>query len=110
MIRPVRLQRRRTKGFNLQAESRAFNGLTAIDCTRPGPFGNSFIVGTHGTASECVDLYRNELNGRWPNFYRTALANLPGHNLVCWCGLYDPCHVDVLLDIFGRIECSEVAA
>jgi hypothetical protein len=110
MIRPVRLQLSRRPGFNLQAESRAINGLPAINCARPSLWGNPFIVGRHAaTASECVDLYVNDLAGLWPRFYRSALETLPGHNLACWCDLYAPCHVDTLLDIFGRIECREAA-
>lgn len=30
------------------------------------------------------------------------LAALRGHPLGCWCGLDDPCHVDVLLDIANQ--------
>lgn len=108
MIRPVRIQLSRRRGFNLQAESRSVNGLPAINCARPGAFGNSFKVGEHGEASDVADKFRVELAGRWPVFYRSALLCLPGHNLACWCNPFDPCHVDVLLDIFGRIEPPEV--
>lgn len=107
MIRPVRLQLSRVKGFDLQAASRAANGLAAINCARPGPWGNRFVVGRDGSASECVDLYRADLAKPQMQFYRRALAALPGHNLACYCALDAPCHVDVLLDTFGRIECQK---
>lgn len=112
MIRPVRLQLSRRAGFNLQAESRAINGLPAINCARPHLWGNMFVVGhpRAPTASAAVDLHVNMLATPMPNFYRLALEELPGHNLACWCDLYAPCHVDNLLDIFGRLECTQVAA
>lgn len=113
MIRPVRLQLSRRPGFNLQAESRAINGLPAINCARPGLWGNMFVVGhpRTPTASAAVDLHANMIaSQQMPNFYRLGLEELPGHNLACWCDLYAPCHVDTLLDIFGRIECTEVVA
>ena len=40
MIRPVRLQLSRRKGFNLQTLSRKFNGLDAVKVSRPGRWGN----------------------------------------------------------------------
>jgi len=42
MIRPVRLQLSRTKGFSLQALSLATNGLPAINVARPSRWGNPF--------------------------------------------------------------------
>lgn len=42
MTAPVRLQRRRVKGFDLQALSRSVNGLPAVDVTRAGKWGNPF--------------------------------------------------------------------
>lgn len=111
MIRPVRLQLSRALHFNLQAASRAANGLPAINCARPGIWGNPYIVGhpRAPNASTAVDLYGNSLALPMRNFFRLGLETLPGHNLACWCGLYAPCHVDVLLDIFGRFECAEAA-
>lgn len=55
VARPVRLQRRRKKGFDLQAVSRGVNGLSARAVTRLGEFGNPFRVGGYfrvGGASE----------------------------------------------------------
>jgi hypothetical protein len=42
MTKPVRLRLSRAKGFNLQAASRALNGLDAVKVTRPGKYGNPF--------------------------------------------------------------------
>lgn len=44
MTEPVRLQRQRTKGFDLQAESLRLNGLPCVVVTRPGRWGNMFNV------------------------------------------------------------------
>jgi hypothetical protein len=111
VIRPVRIQLSRAKGFNLQRESRAINGLPAINCARPGAWGNQYIVGQGPapgwSASEVVDLYGNSMDGHWPNFYRAGLLCLPGHNLACYCGLFEPCHVDILLSVFGIIEVDD---
>jgi hypothetical protein len=42
MTRPVRLRLSRARGFNLQAHSRAVNGLPAVNCARPWKWGNPF--------------------------------------------------------------------
>lgn len=42
MTTPVRLQLSRRKGFDLQAASRAVNGLDAVNVARPGRWGNPF--------------------------------------------------------------------
>lgn len=41
-LTPVRLQLSRKKGFDLQALSRATNGLPAVNVARPGKWGNPF--------------------------------------------------------------------
>lgn len=43
--RPVRLRLSRARGFNLHAHSLAVNGLPAVNCARPGLWGNPFVVG-----------------------------------------------------------------
>lgn len=48
MTRPVRLQLSRRKGFNLQALSRATNGLPAVKVARPTKFGNWICAGKPG--------------------------------------------------------------
>lgn len=113
MTKPVRLQLSRRKGFDLQALSRATNGLPAVNVARPGPWGNPFIVGKHGTRVECVDLHKKLLAGylcisldhevidaQRAHRKRVAdnLSRLRGNNLACWCR-GEPCHADVLLEI-----------
>lgn len=99
MSAPVRLQLSRAKGFNLQAHSRAVNGLAAVNCARPGKWGNPYKIGT------C-------LIGNAEMAQMAFVANLPltfkgyelrGKNLACWCALDEPnCHADVLLELANR--------
>lgn len=101
MTKPVRLQLSRRKGFNLQAFSRALNGREAVHAGRPGPLGNPFIVGKHGTAADCVDLHKAMLAGllrvgadpdiealeRARRYVADSLPELAGRNIACWCRL-----------------------
>lgn len=103
IVHPVRLQMRRVAGFDLQAHSREVNGLPAKLCARPGPWANPLTVDAHRSTSEAVDGFRLLWATAHPSLYRRALAALPGHNLACYCDLWEPCHVDVLLDLFGRL-------
>jgi hypothetical protein len=45
MIQPKRIQRKRTKGFNLQSYSKSLNGLECVVVSRPTKWGNPFKVG-----------------------------------------------------------------
>ena len=119
---PQRIQLRRTAGWNLQEFSQSLNQLSAINCARPGIYGNPFIVGKHGNAECCVRLHKNLCNGIftasvgdecWHAQRQFALKALPkikagalsGKNLACFCpllageGLHNPCHCDNLLAI-----------
>jgi Domain of unknown function (DUF4326) len=105
--KPIRIQRKRTKGW------RTPEG--AVNVTRPGPWGNPFIVGklrpgvwntgeTVKDAAEAVRLFR-----AWLAVDKCKAASirerLRGKDLMCWCPLTDkngnpvPCHADVLLNI-----------
>jgi len=111
-IRPIRLQLRRIKGFNLQALSRATNGLPAISCARPGRWGNRYrirpevqtvgiVIPAIETIEQAVTLHREWLKGVLdtnPDY----LAPLRGHNLACWCNLDATCHADTLLQLSNR--------
>lgn len=95
MSKPVRLQLSRRKGFNLQEHSRTVNGLEAVNCTRPGKWGNPFTVGNRGTA-DAVSAFRGYID---QNFSPEDARELRGKNLACWCKPGAPCHADVLLDL-----------
>lgn len=105
---PVRVQRRRAKGWTMPANT--------LYVGRPGPWGNPFIVGEHGTAARCVDLYRALLAGylcisagnvpaqeKAQAHVRTHLQELKGKNLACFCALAKPCHADILLALANNL-------
>ena len=126
--RPVRLQLSRKKGFDLQAHSRAANGLPAVKVVRPSPWGNPFIVtekmrpgvtagpGAYGyvavpTAQDAVDCYAEMMaieGGQGERSYelRKRLPELRGRNLACWCSPGSPCHADVLLELANGPVCE----
>lgn len=100
---PRRIQRRRAKGWQMPEG--------AVSVTRPGPWGNPFVVGLDGSHEECVRLYRLLMSGLVCLTCRTSvqvqqerrrytlkyLAALRGKDLVCWCRLDQDCHADTLL-------------
>jgi hypothetical protein len=122
---PVRIQRKRTKGWKLPPNT--------VCVTRPGKWGNPFRVGCHyrrgnggdsrftgmgyvhafawepgyttiKTPDEAVEWYR---------WYYTAPAmagvrdrmrrELRGKNLACFCAPGSPCHADILLEIANAL-------
>lgn len=119
---PVRIQRRRVKGWRLPPNTAAVS--------RPTRFGNPFSVREikgadivawavhHGdtqidifadrraAAAEAARLYRAGLK---PQNIRAIRRVLAGKNLACWCRLDMPCHADVLLEIANAPVCEEVA-
>lgn len=127
--RPIRLRLSRAKGFDLQLFSRAANGLPAINCARPGRWGNPFtkeaVINWHlgdymGDRlsiwrEEAAQIFRIWISGRerpeyWyhPCYgvkpYDWDCAPLRGHNLACWCPLPEPgqpdhCHAAVLMEV-----------
>lgn len=120
---PQRIQLSRAHGFNLQAASLALNGLPAIVVARPSPWGNphrvwrdggQWFVSSRGcehhpvgdqaegialaVAKHAADCLKSA------PFYgsATALLELRGKNLACWCKLGTPCHADTLLQLANR--------
>lgn len=113
-----RIQRKRAPGWRKPA--------SAIDCTRPGPWGNpytvrevlkpvhSFIVvdklgvvrchaflNRNDAARIAVGLFKHDLRIKllcWPEY----LEPLRGKDLLCWCREDDPCHADVLLELANQ--------
>jgi hypothetical protein len=74
----------------------------AVSVTRPGKWGNPFVVGDGTstfhcpTVAETVAAYRNMLPH---TFLARDLPELRGKDLACWCPVGSPCHADVLLEI-----------
>lgn len=97
MTHPVRIQRKRTKGYDMQAESRAINGLECVYVGRPTKWGNPFVI-EYGNNANAVKQY---VNTRCADgyFIKMAQAELRGKNLACFCPLGQPCHADILLQL-----------
>ena len=110
---PVRIQRKRTKGFRLP-ENTVYVG-------RPGRFGNPIKIGSWGHVAAC-QIFKEWLQGRlrasdywdlnfhadpdgWEARRQSILSGMPelrGKNLACWCRLDEVCHGDVLLEMANR--------
>lgn len=118
---PVRIQRKRVKGWKAPAG--------AVNCTRPGPWGNPFRIGgwymkgdpgghsgpLRFTYTEAYEGYQDERYTKiqtaeeavaWFRWYVGAAgmrdrikAELKGKDLMCFCSPESACHVDVLLEI-----------
>ena len=92
---PVRIQRRRAKGWK--------NVTNAIYVGRPTKWGNPYQC-KNFTRSMAVGLFR-DLVKKWP---KEILEPLRGHDLCCWCPLTDKdgdpvdCHADVLLEFANK--------
>jgi hypothetical protein len=96
MTQPIRIQRRRTKGWTKPENT--------VDVTRSSQWGNPYIVGKDGTLDEVLDKFERH--------HALPLANhvkkeLRGKNLMCWCPLHQKCHADILLRIANEPD-SEV--
>jgi len=93
-LNPVRIQRKRTRGFDLQAEGRKINGLDTVYVGRPSVWANPFLgdrtrVHSPKVLQGVMDVYRlhiQHLVGQDPDF----LEPLRGKNLACWCPLTNP--------------------
>ena len=88
---PIRIQRRRVKGWKMP-ENTVYVG-------RPTKWGNPYPVGENFTAQQAVDLYR-----KFAEKYNLAddAQELKGKNLACWCKFGEPCHADVLLELANK--------
>lgn len=109
MSGPVRLQLSRRRGFNLQALSRATNGLEAVVVTRRSKrWGNPYYVGLFRDygREDAVRDFQKWINGDhgarvWagpPPTVEEIRAGLGGKNLACACAIDGgPCHADMYL-------------
>jgi len=113
MSHPVRIQRKRTKGFNLQAQSP--DGRQVVSVCRPGKWGNRFKVVKSGAVWAVVDVScagntflfdTKEKAVIWSVqafvtgkqlFGWGEIEQLRGKHLACFCSLGSPCHADELL-------------
>lgn len=110
------MQLSRKAGFSLQAASMALNGLPAKRITRPGKWGNPFVIAEiaerYGLDEKAAQAKAVALCGDWllgrfdaklspgkPPSRVEIKAELGGHNLACWCRPGTPCHADVLIEL-----------
>jgi hypothetical protein len=117
VVMPLRVQRKRTKGYRLPPNT--------VSVCRPGKFGNPFkpdecrATGYEGTDLEikqrCASAFRAWLCEKdgWLNWQGDeaektkaaileGLESLRGKNLACFCKLDEPCHADVLLELANK--------
>lgn len=101
---PVRIQRKRMKGWKMPANT--------VYVGRPTKWGNPFVVGKPGGAFTALvkdqrhawQLYRS-MAFDIPRLVDAARTELKGKNLACFCPLptqlYEPdcCHAAILLEI-----------
>jgi hypothetical protein len=100
---PHRVQLSRRKGWRMPPNT--------VKVDRATKWGNPFCIGDRvhrgpafsgrdeivGDAQHACHLFRRHLFN-----LRSAdelIRPLRGKNLACWCGLDDPCHADVLLEL-----------
>ena len=126
MSKPKRIQRKRKKGWRMP-ENAVYVGRPTIlgnpnrvvktnrfpDCGGGWSIVNekheviSPEYGEKHTAlKECVELYQRHLLHLWDNervnhsiAFVSAVDELRGKDLACWCSLDQPCHADVLLEL-----------
>jgi hypothetical protein len=116
MNQPVRIQRKRTKGWRMPENT--------ISVTRPGKWGNPFKLGDNLKEIDKLLLLKADLNLQEITagivtrdvsikLYNSWLSNtdegvkvqsaahqeLKGKNLACFCSINDLCHGDILIKI-----------
>lgn len=97
---PKRIQRLRRKGWRKPPNS--------FCVTRPGTFGNPFVVLPGEDRAVAVSLFRQWLKNpkgvyeeqRWVILDR--IHELRGKDLACYCPIGEPCHADVLLELANK--------
>lgn len=122
-MKPIRIQRKRTKGWKMP-ENTIYVGRNNSELG-VGPFSNPFKIGcfykignggNYGmTWCMCIDeKYANGFtkvidNAHAVEMFKEYISKYPlskeniekirGKNLACWCTLDKPCHADELLKI-----------
>jgi hypothetical protein len=107
---PRRYQRKRNVSGNIPVDAKYVG--------RPGRYGNPYRIGAPHpdddrpmTREDVVELFRRDLDEGlgygsgtidWGTVER--LAELRGHDVVCWCALDELCHGDVWLEYANRIR------
>lgn len=109
---PQRIQRKRTKGWSVQAEAERL-GCSVDDIVyvgRGSRWGNPFPVSKFGIRLS-MKAYKNRMIGMERiGVLESFLSPLRGKNLMCWCPLDRPCHADVLLGLANQTEVGDGTA
>lgn len=84
---PKRIQRKRTKGWRMPANT--------VYVGRGSRYGNPYRVGTALIPDRRAAVEAFEANLPLSRLW----GELRGKNLACWCPANEPCHADVLLRI-----------
>lgn len=92
---PIRIQRKRIRGWK--------KPTGAVNCTRPGMYGNPFKIGEpliiNAAVAKKAFEHWIEISPPGKVLALMAKKELKGKDLMCFCSLDEPCHVDVLLRI-----------
>ena len=93
MAHPLRIQRKRTKGYRLPKG--------AVCVHRPTKWGNPYCVDQRQPRQRAVALYKHWLvqSPAGVAIAEAAKRELRGKMLACWCPLDRECHADVLCEL-----------
>ncbi|MBA4852047.1 DUF4326 domain-containing protein [Emticicia sp. BO119] len=86
---PTRIQRKRTKGFKLPANT--------VCVTRGTRWGNPFKIGETMTREESIEKFKQLISNE--ETLKLIKQQLKGKNLACYCPVGVACHGDLLLEI-----------
>ncbi len=89
--KPVRIQRKRTKGWRMPANT--------VYVGRPTKWGNPCAEGTRADRARNFRTLLMQGPLKMRQLRESATRELVGMNLACWCPLDQPCHADVLLEL-----------
>jgi hypothetical protein len=116
MSQPIRIQRKRTKGWKMP-ENTVYVGRPTLwgNLWQAGGMVNEMVSNEWGhetpswfgrkageiicDAADAVDMYRKWIPDCARRNVPLPFHELRGKNLACWCALNKPCHADVLLEL-----------
>lgn len=89
---PRRIQIQRIAGWRLP------DGAVIVD--RRSRYGNPFRVSNDCPQARAVEMFRDWISRpAQAHLVARARRELRGRDLACWCGLDEPCHADVWLEV-----------
>lgn len=114
MTTPIRVQLSRRRGWRMPPNTVKVDRTTKLG----NPYKPGDTIGSHEggekiplTKADCARLFRDAaitFGFLWDyEDYPTIeeiRRELVGKNLACWCGLDEPCHADVLLEIANKSQ------